>query len=140
MVSVAEEASVVEAQVEAGSNTNLTIKMKNILILIVLLGFVTSCIDKQGGKEEVPTSPYLLILGNAQDAGYPQAGCEKECCQRVYNNRENERFVSSIALIDPISNENWIFDATPDFPKQLKLLSKHLNKPGNLPNAFNVYK
>ncbi|WP_372800935.1 MBL fold metallo-hydrolase [Lutibacter sp.] len=81
-------------------------------------------------------NPYILVLGNAQDAGYPQAGCEKECCKRVYKNPENSRLVSSIALIDPISNENWIFDATPDFPKQLKLLSTHLSKETNLPNGI----
>ena len=117
---------------EDGSNT---INMKNILILF-LLSLIASCSDKQAVKDEVPTNPYIFILGNTQDAGYPQAGCEKACCQRVYSNSKNKRFVSSIALIDPISNENWIFDATPDFPEQLKLLSEQLNTPGNLPNAI----
>jgi len=50
-------------------------------------------------------------LGVTQGAGYP---LEKECCQRVYKNPLNKRFVSSIAIVDPISNESWIFDATPD--------------------------
>ncbi len=109
--------------------------MRNTFVLIFLLSLIASCCDNQGVKDEPPTNPYILILGNAQDAGYPQAGCEKECCQRVYNNSKNKRFVSSIAVIDPISNENWIFDATPDFPEQLKLLSKQLNTPGNLPNG-----
>ncbi len=85
---------------------------------------------------EIHSHPYLFVLGTAQDAGYPQAGCEKECCKRVYNNPENGTYVASLALVDPVSNENWIFDATPDFPKQLKLLSNHLQKPENLPKGI----
>jgi pyrroloquinoline quinone biosynthesis protein B len=110
--------------------------MRNLLALFFLLSILYSCNNIQVKKVETPKNSYILVLGNAQDAGYPQAGCEKECCQRVHKNNINKRFVSSIALIDPISNENWIFDATPDFPEQLKLLSKQLNTSGNLPNAL----
>ena len=95
-----------------------------------------ACNQKNESVNKPIENPYILILGNAQDAGYPQAGCEKECCKKVYENPENARLVSSIALIDPVTNENWIFDATPDFPKQLKLLSNHLKRPENLPNGI----
>jgi pyrroloquinoline quinone biosynthesis protein B len=105
------------------------------VFLWLLVGLLISCNDKQEHKNS-STNPYVLVLGNAQDAGYPQVGCERDCCKRVYENPTNGRFVSSIALIDPISHENWIFDATPDFPEQLKLLSNHLNKPENFPNAI----
>jgi pyrroloquinoline quinone biosynthesis protein B len=69
-------------------------------------------------------NPYVLVLGIAQDGGYPQAGCSKQCCQKVYNHKVETQSVSSIALIDPISNEKWIFDATPNFPEQLRFLDK----------------
>jgi len=111
--------------------------MKKLYFLCCFLLLFLSC--KKAEKlviSKTPSNPYVFVLGNAQDAGYPQAGCEKECCQRVYEDSENKRFVVSIAIIDPISNENWIFDATPDFPEQLKLLSNNLNKPGNLPNGI----
>jgi pyrroloquinoline quinone biosynthesis protein B len=110
--------------------------MRNLLALFFLLSILYSCNNIQEKKAKTPKNPYILVLGNAQDAGYPQAGCEKECCQRVHKNSINKRFVSSIALIDPISNKNWIFDATPDFPEQLKLLSMQVNTPGSLPNAL----
>ena len=32
--------------------------------------------------------------------------------------------VSSIALVNPETNERWIFDATPDFPEQFELLKE----------------
>ena len=85
---------------------------------------------------EKHNKPYIFVLGIAQDAGYPQAGCEKECCKRVYLNPENGRYAVSLALVDPISNENWIFEATPNFKEQLKLLSNHLEKPSNIPNGI----
>ncbi|MBV1887931.1 MAG: MBL fold metallo-hydrolase [Urechidicola sp.] len=89
-------------------------------------------------KQEIQTlvNPYVFVLGVAQDAGYPQANCEKECCQRVYTNPENKRLVSSIAIIDPISNEEWIFDATPDFSEQLKLLNNQTRRPEDLPEGI----
>jgi pyrroloquinoline quinone biosynthesis protein B len=69
-------------------------------------------------------NPYVVVLGIAQDGGYPQAGCSKQCCQKVYNHKVEAQSVSSIALIDPISNEKWIFDATPNFPEQLRFLEE----------------
>ena len=91
-------------------------------------------------KKEIATAniiePYILVLGNAQDAGYPQIACQKECCQRVYKNPEFKRLVSSIAIVDPISNESWIFDATPDLPAQTKILSTHLISEKQLPDGI----
>lgn len=110
--------------------------MKNGIYFFVVGLLFLSCNTQKEGENSTPKSPYLFVLGNAQDAGYPQAGCNKDCCERVYKDASNARFVSSIALIDPVSNENWIFDATPDFPKQLKLLSTHLNDSKNLPNGL----
>jgi len=95
-----------------------------------------SCTQKQEKLilSDKPTNPYILVLGNAQDAGYPQIACQKECCKRVEKNPEHKRYVSSIAVVDPISNESWIFDATPDFTDQTQLLSKHL-KEKQLPDG-----
>jgi len=42
--------------------------------------------------------------------------------------------VSSIAIVDPVSKQKWIIDATPDLPEQLKLLDDHQN--GDLSGIF----
>lgn len=76
------------------------------------------------------------MLGVAQDAGYPQINCVKSCCQRVYENPDHKRLVSSIALVDPSSKQEWIFDATPDFSEQLKLLNEHTQRPVDLPEGI----
>jgi pyrroloquinoline quinone biosynthesis protein B len=104
------------------------------LLAGIFLVFI-SCKDSKPEQSFQVEEPYIFVLGVAQDAGYPQAGCEKACCERVYQDSKNKRFVSSIALVDPISKEYWIFDATPDFREQLKLVSTHLNTK-YLPNGI----
>tara|TARA_B100000700_G_C14990574_1_gene831085 strand:- start:845 stop:1714 length:870 start_codon:yes stop_codon:yes gene_type:complete len=68
--------------------------------------------------------PYLVVLGTAQDAGFPQANCNKKCCEDAWNMPEKRKFVSCIAIVDPKSKQQWIFDATPDIKFQLNLLEK----------------
>ena len=69
-------------------------------------------------------TPYVVVLGIAQDAGFPQIGCEKEQCKRYWQGEVGPRHASSIALVDPSNQSTWIFDATPDIKYQLQAL-KH---------------
>lgn len=66
--------------------------------------------------------PYVLVLGTGQDAGVPQMGCDSPFCRRAWNDSALAEPVSSIALVDPESGSRWIFDATPDLPRQFQLL------------------
>jgi len=68
------------------------------------------------------TSPYTLILGIAQDGGYPQAGCNRPDCVAAWRNPKLRQRVASLAIVDPQSHQRWIIDATPDFPSQLASL------------------
>jgi len=68
------------------------------------------------------TSPYIMVLGVAQDAGSPQMGCEKECCKKMWGNPKLQKYTSCLAIVDPISNQQWIIDATPDIKHQINLL------------------
>ena len=83
--------------------------------------FLFSCASQ---KEELPKSPYVMVLGVAQDAGYPQINCKKECCAAAWENVELQRTTSCLAIIDPISKEQWIIDATPNIKQQLQLLKQ----------------
>lgn len=69
-------------------------------------------------------SAYLYVLGVAQDAGYPQAGCYKPHCMRGWQNPELRRGATSIALIDPVAKVKVLFEATPNLPQQLYILEK----------------
>ncbi len=72
----------------------------------------------------VPPAPYVVVLGIAQDGGYPHAGCNRSCCQDAFTNPARGRHVSSLAIVDPGSGERWIIDCTPDFRFQLKDLGR----------------
>ena len=71
--------------------------------------------------EEEYSERFIVILGIAQDGGYPQTGCVKECCARAFQDPSKRRFVTSFALADPLSKKWWLFEATPDLRDQLQL-------------------
>lgn len=64
--------------------------------------------------------PYVIILGTAQDGGYPHIGCKKDCCTKVWNGTTEKRFVVSLAVVDPETKQWWLFEATPDIKEQLQ--------------------
>ena len=80
----------------------------------------------EGNTRENPVQAYLTVLGIAQDAGYPQAACQKTCCQRVWEGQAAARLVSCLAYVDPQIKKAWLFDATPDFREQLQLLEEQV--------------
>lgn len=68
---------------------------------------------------------YIDILGVAQDAGYPQANCARECCRSLQDKGRKGAKVSCIGIVDETNQQSWMLDATPDFPQQLELLKKY---------------
>ncbi len=89
-------------------------------IKFIILVVLSSC----NQMEKIESEPYILVLGVAQDAGFPQANCSKSCCKEAWEDEKKRTYVSCIALVDPQSNEQWIFDATPDIKFQLNLLTE----------------
>lgn len=66
-------------------------------------------------------TPYVLVLGIAQDGGAPQAGYPDEL---GWHDPGKRRLATSLALVDPASGGRWLFDATPNFPEQLQRLDE----------------
>ena len=78
----------------------------------------------------------LNILGTIQDGGSPHIGCYKKCCKLLSQEEKNKRLVSSLGLVD-IENDNFfLFDATPDIEKQLRLLNNNFKKELKLDGIF----
>jgi pyrroloquinoline quinone biosynthesis protein B len=71
------------------------------------------------GKLDESNSPFTIVLGVAQDAGYPQAG---DRTSPAWNDPSLRRLATCLGLIDPQTNRRWLFDATPDFKEQLHRL------------------
>jgi len=87
--------------------------------LIVLPGFKNNLIMKNNSND-----PYIIVLGIAQDGGFPQAGCNKDCCKQAWLNDSLRRNVVCLGLVDPASGKKWMFEATPDFKYQLRELQQ----------------
>ncbi|MCB9284654.1 MAG: MBL fold metallo-hydrolase [Lewinellaceae bacterium] len=77
--------------------------------------------------------PFLVVLGTAQDAGYPQADCRKSCCTKYWNGEQAGQHVVSLGLVDPSTDRIWMIDATPDFRDQLRTLQGFRSKTDAAP-------
>ncbi len=86
----------------------------------------------------VESGPTLLVLGVAQDGGYPQAGCHQACCQPAWQETTRRRAVVSLAVVDSLSQSRWLFECTPDFRDQLRALDEAY-PAGNSPGLAGVF-
>ncbi|MBL7900548.1 MAG: MBL fold metallo-hydrolase [Bacteroidia bacterium] len=84
-------------------------------------------------QNPVSTEPFVLVLGNIQDAGSPQAACSKECCRKLFETPDPSRKVVSLGLIDPASGARYLFEAGPDFKEQLQELNQQTGMPKSSP-------
>lgn len=64
-------------------------------------------------------APAVVVLGIAQDGGYPQAGTKSHPAWREVSLR---RHAASLGIVDPPSGQRWLVEATPDFREQLQAL------------------
>ena len=94
-------------------------------ILLLLYFIVTILFPNQTTGQDKES--FLVVLGVAQDGGFPQAGCKKSCCEKSWINLNKREFVSCVAWVDPIRKKYWLFDATPDMPEQMHYLSEKYN-------------
>ncbi|PCI72027.1 MAG: pyrroloquinoline quinone biosynthesis protein PqqB [Gammaproteobacteria bacterium] len=95
--------------------------LKTIKYLILLLAFHFNQIC----FAEDTQSPYLIILGIAQDAGYPQAGCYQKHCMKGWKNPTEQKSPVSLGLVDPKFKNKYLFEATPNLPQQLYKLDQN---------------
>ena len=59
-----------------------------------------------------------MILGTAQDAGYPQVDCQRACCEKARKHPAKQRDPVSLALFSPEEKMTWLIECTPAFPHQ----------------------
>ena len=95
-----------------------------LLMHLLLPGLVCqpALVLAQAGDRSDTDTVSLVVLGIAQDGGYPQSGCRKPCCQQVWQDASLRRWVSCVAIVDHQTGQRWMFDCTPDFRDQLRLL------------------
>jgi len=93
---------------------------------IVASGLASCAAPRAEAAAPVPTdSPYVLVLGTAQDGGMPQIACTCDACEAAREDPGTRRLVTSLLLVDPTSGERWLFDAGPELPEQVELARGH---------------
>ena len=104
------------------------------------MAFIAGCKQMNNNTANVKgknlPDQFLVVLGIAQDAGYPQAGCEKECCMAFYSGKEEKKLITCLAMVDRITKQYWLIEATPDIAAQLKNLQSYLSAPGYSPDGI----
>ncbi|WOK04379.1 MBL fold metallo-hydrolase [Imperialibacter roseus] len=91
----------------------------NVAFLLLISTAISSCKEKSAGQAEASLpDQFIMVLGVAQDAGYPQAGCEKACCQHYWSGEHKEERVVSLGIVDKKAGKVWMIEATPDFKSQ----------------------
>lgn len=78
-------------------------------------------------------APFIVVLGIAQDAGFPQADCQKACCAEAWKNPAIRQKTACLGIVDPVSGERWMIDATPNFKEQLWELNTHVSNRDTQP-------
>jgi len=96
----------------------------------VLLALVALCVVgcAKGGRAPRASAvsggadPYVIVLGSAQDGGFPHAACTCPRCTAARRDPALRRNVASIAVVVPARGRRYLVDATPDLRQQLDLL------------------
>lgn len=98
-----------------------TLNLEPLLALFLL--FVISCSPGKSPSELPSDNPFLVILGVAQDAGYPQAGNPEEF-EAIKSGQRETLYTVSLGIVDPKNNQRYLFEATPDFKEQLQMMDE----------------
>lgn len=89
--------------------------------------------------EEPDKDVQLIVLGIAQDAGFPQAACAKDCCAAAWKDHSLRKHVTSIAVVDQNSGQRWLFECTPDFRSQLRTLDEFAAPKSKQPGLDGIF-
>ncbi len=108
-----------------------------LFIFALILGACTSpSTNSENVKSNTEADQYITILGTAQDAGYPQAGCKKACCNLFWNGKIEQEYPVALGLTDTKSGQKYLFEATPAIKFQLEELSEKENSKTFVPDGI----
>lgn len=85
-----------------------------------------ACKGTKQGQPGIPedTGTYLVVLGIAQDGGYPHAGCRRDCCRMVFEGKEAPKTPACLGIVDEANRKLYMLEATPAFPEQWRRLQE----------------
>jgi pyrroloquinoline quinone biosynthesis protein B len=98
--------------------------IKKPTICVFLLGLSVFFLQADPKVDSQNKGVSLLVLGVAQDAGYPQLNCYRPHCMAGWRDPNKRRLATSLAIIDRANKDKFVFEATPDIKEQLYRLQQ----------------
>lgn len=74
---------------------------------------------QQALRRAAGSTPFVRVLGTAQDGGLPHTACSCPRCELARRDPAARRLVAAIALVLPQTGSIYLVDATPDLGEQL---------------------
>lgn len=115
--------------------------LSGMLALLVFAAFANSSQPVRAGDpgEPVGDGVELVVLGIAQDAGFPQAACARACCSKAWLDPSLAKHATSLAIVDRATGQRWLFECTPDFPRQLRALDEFATTTKKQPGLDGIF-
>jgi pyrroloquinoline quinone biosynthesis protein B len=84
------------------------------------------CVSTKTATENLPEQ-FIVVLGIAQDAGFPHPYCGKICCESVAKGKTPRQNVTCLGIVDRTTQQVFMVEATPDFTQQERILRGYLS-------------
>lgn len=98
--------------------------MKRLFLSLCILGFGIASMA-QPNVMPIKKDVSLIVLGTAQDAGFPQIGCNKKCCEKRFEQHNFSEKIIALGVVDPVAQKKFLFEATPDMTVQAYMLNRY---------------
>lgn len=86
--------------------------------------------NKRQATVSIPAEElFLIVLGIAQDGGYPHAGCRRNCCRLVFEGNQAKKSPACLGIVDRRAGKVFMLEATPEFTGQWRALQDAANFP-----------
>ena len=100
----------------------MILRDKTAILKFLLVGGFFYIIPLDTIAQQSNDAPYVIVLGTVQDGGSPHLGCNKNCCEALTVFQKEARKVTALGVVEPKSNFNILFEATPNIISQWKML------------------
>ncbi len=121
------------------SNDAMNIFSKSVRLLSLVVTISLGPIVATAFGEDPENGVELIVLGIAQDAGFPQAACARACCANAWKDQSLAKYATSVAVIDRESKQRWLFECSPDFPRQLRSLDEFVEPKRRQPGLDGIF-
>ncbi len=101
---------------------------KLVILLLITASFFSHSKESNAVK--------LIVLGVAQDAGYPQLNCYKPHCMPAWNNVHLKKMAVSLGIVDVNAQKKYLMEATPDVRQQMYNLHQFIDNTYKFAGIF----